>query len=165
MSLLLRLLFIIAILFVITARLPAPISEVEEKSSPIATAPPKPKPKPLAKTKVADTAAQQTASVESAKERTKPLRPFAGTWRGNLDNADLTIVINTAESFATATISGSLQSPQNGSARVSGNTVSWHWMITTWTMTLNQDGRRAQINTDSLFGHLRGTVEKNGISQ
>ncbi len=91
-------------------------------------------------------------------------RRFAGIWTGtffrsgsgNTDN--VTIVINATETSATA--SNFFPSPQTGSTRIAGNTISWKWMLASWKMTVSQDGQTAQIDCDSPFEACRGTLVK-----
>jgi hypothetical protein len=152
------------LLFSTVHRLPAPISEESPTPVPEQTAKPKPKRtiKPNANESSEGSKRIRIASPTPFQKR------FAGTWKGKLDRgssgiADITVVVNATESSVTE--SGFFPGPQSGPAKITGNAISWNWMLASWTMTLNQDGRTAQIVVNSPFGTSRGTLEKSRLTQ
>jgi hypothetical protein len=70
----------------------------------------------------------------------------------------LTVVVNAAEN--SATVSNFFPGPQTGRTSINGETISWKWLLATWTMTIDPDGKTAKIAADSPFETCRGTLVK-----
>jgi len=102
------------------------------------------------------------ASDNAAQKRDAPPERFAGIWQGRLfrsgsGNTDnITVFVNPKKQ--SATVSNFFPGPQTGHTKVDGNTMTWKWMLATWTMTLNPDGKTATIDADSPLEACRGTL-------
>ena len=157
----LRLIATCVLLLVTASRLPAPIHEEAEtqpksaaspdqKTKPSQDQPPKPSPSP-SPTPVPKTRQAQTPKPKSSPSRVSPTPEptpppgktgrFAGTWSGTMHGDNLsypcTVVVNATETKASA--AGPVFGNEGGSIRISGDTISWAWMLDSWSMTLNAD--------------------------
>jgi outer membrane biosynthesis protein TonB len=147
----------VALLLVTAHRLPAPIQEVQESPTP-ATTPtpalrvestqtPKPTPTPKPKSSKAESTAAEPkrARPEKAVQTTIAQRTgkrFAGTWTGTMhaENGQaypVTVVVDPTETKVTA--NGPVFANEEGRVQVNGDTLSWKWMLDSWSMTLNSE--------------------------
>ena len=171
----------VTLLLITAHRLPAPIQEIPESPTPAPTASakpraaqtpkatPKPKPKP-SKDEIASRERKRTRSdgVAPASAAAQPTvtqrkaKHFAGTWAGTMhaENGQtypVTVIVDPTETKASAT--GPVFGNEGGSVQTSGNTVSWNWMLDSWSMTLNSE-TTAQVVKRYLGSTHTGTVER-----
>jgi hypothetical protein len=113
-------------------------------------------------------AGKSGAVVGSASEQTGVKGRFSGIWTGRIfrsgsgNTDDLTVSVNPTET--SATVSKFFPGPQTGGTTISGNAITWKWMLAKWTMTVNQDGQTAQISAESPFETCQGTLQKRDVN-
>jgi hypothetical protein len=157
------------VLFITAHRLPAPIQEIQESPTPVASVAETPKPKQKAKTPA--TPKSRISNEENfwpqrtaVKPTPTPAAPFAGEWRGALnDGRTRTILINPSQS--TVTIDGGPWGRETGIVEeANGSQLSWTTtplsVHVKWTLSLLQGGKIAQVATRHFLGGETGTFEK-----
>jgi hypothetical protein len=155
--------FVFLTLFLLLAtshRLPAPIVETPEKSTPAPQEeqPAKPKPKRI-KAKAAESESSGTSET-----RTAPAR-FAGTWSGKISQG---LLGHTATTLTVDPEATSVELSRNlgGGTRPitkSGNAISWHTGVVgeiTWTLVPNGDGQTAQVTMKGLLVNDTATFRR-----
>jgi len=150
-----RFLFV-AFLLAAVQRLPAPLHELPDAPTPT----PVPKTKPAQTPKAKPTPPQVSASPQLTPPLQKAGR-FAGTWSGTM-NGDgqsypCTVIVDPTEKKASAT--GPIFGNEGGAIRISGDTISWTWMLDSWSMTLNADSTAHVVKCCMGTIH-NGTVKK-----
>jgi len=169
--------FLAGALLVATAhRAPAPIQEIQESPTPVPT----PKAEPAHTSTATPTPRRKSTKDESGngeQKRTRlapasatvPPTPaqrqtkrFAGRWTGTMRQEDgktypVTVVVDPTETRVTA--NGPVFADEPGRPQISGDTLSWSWMLDTWSMTLNSE-KTAQL-VKRYFGSTHtGTVQR-----
>jgi hypothetical protein len=145
-------------LFLISAhRLPAPIQEIQESPTPAATprltlkvepartSKPIPTPKPKSSKAESTAAERKRARPEKAAQPTVTQRTgkrFAGTWMGTMhaENGQtypVTVIIDPTETKVTA--NGPVFANEEGRIQINGDTLTWNWMLDSWSMTLSSE--------------------------
>jgi hypothetical protein len=148
---------ITALLLITARRLPAPIQEIQESPTPVATPTPalrvepaqtpKPIPAPRPKSSKAESAAagQKRARPEKAAQPTVAQRTgkrFAGAWTGTMhaengQTYSVTVIVDPTETKATA--NGPVFANEEGRIQINGETLTWSWMLDSWSMTLSSE--------------------------
>jgi hypothetical protein len=172
-----RLLLVAALLLVTTHRLPAPIQEIQESPTPAAppmpalkvepAQTPKPIPTPKPKSSKAESAAagRKRARPEKAAQPTVAQRTgkrFAGTWAGTMhaENGQtypVTVIVDPTETKVTA--NGPVFANEEGRIQINGDTLTWNWMLDSWSMTLSSE-TTAQLVKRYFNSTHTGTVQR-----
>jgi hypothetical protein len=173
----------LALLLITAHRLPAPIQEIQESPTPVATPTPalkgesaqtpKATPKPKPKSSKAETANGERKRARADKVTTatavaqptvtqRKTKRFAGTWTGmmhaeNGQTYQVTVIVDPTETKVTA--NGPVFANEEGRVQISGDTLSWNWMLDSWSMTINS-GTTAQLVKRYLGSTDTGTVER-----
>jgi hypothetical protein len=138
---------------------PAPIVEEPETPTPARTAEtakPKEPPSP------ASNIAKRKPTPKPQSQPSLRQRRFAGTWTGvmreeNGQTYPVRVTIDPTETKATA--NGPVFSNEPGTTTISGNTLSWKWMLDSWSMTLSSE-TSAQLVKHYLSTVHTGTIKK-----
>ena len=164
------------ILLISAHRLPAPIQEVPESPAPTPIkaeaartprATPKPKPKP-SKGEIANEEGKHTRSEKEAASAAQPAvtqrkgKRFAGTWTGmmhaeNGQTYPVTVVVDPTETKVTA--NGPVFANEEGRIQINGDTLTWNWMLDSWSMTLGSE-TTAQLVKRYFNSTHTGTVHR-----
>ena len=159
MKLLSRIFLIFCLLSATAHRLPAPIVETEENSTPAPEQSEAPKPETKhsrAKSTTPSDESSAKSEPRAARSRGGPAR-FAGMWRGKINqgilgNVEVTLEVNDAANAVRET-SNNLHFTHP--AILNDNTLSWQAGILNeiaWTLTPNSDGQTAVATSHSGLG-------------
>jgi outer membrane biosynthesis protein TonB len=160
----------VALLLMITPRLPAPIVETPETPTPAPeqSEAPKPKTKHSAKTRPSDvesSAKSETRPAATPKPPREGPAGFAGTWSGKINQGLLGHTPTTLKVDSAATSVELSRNLGGGTRSVTstGNTISWHTGIVgeiAWTLTPSGDGQTAQVTMKGLLVHDSATFRR-----
>jgi hypothetical protein len=156
-------------LFLTTHRLPAPIQEIPESSTPSPEEQGKPKrPSSKPKTKLTEPeAATKTSANSSSAPALASYGPakFAGGWMGTIaqpmGTSKISFICN-----ETGTVVTMATGPRP--ATVSGNTISWRsgmWNGNAWTLNPSNDGKTAQVTLQWALGNATATFYRDQNAQ
>jgi len=149
MSCIIRVLLPIVLLLVTAHRLPAPISEVPESSTPAPEQSAKSEPKRTTKAKVTSESSESSTKRQTASSpQTHPTQnpsSFAGTWVAKTGfPAGVTLIVSPAQD--SAVVKGlPFWGDRAGRPIANGNTLSWTFLAEKWNMVIASDGKTAVV--------------------